>query len=120
MALKNESLIMHLKKLLILIIITAVMSGCAFVPELSEDQEYFQDCKTRTKYLTLSTTKLRNFDCGGADVAGCLVLAGVVIPAGSMIVSGSLVLAGNTIHWLEYHTSCENGVFLKSYNELKS
>ena len=89
------------------------MSGCAFVPELSEDQEYFQDCKTRTKYLTLSTTKLRNFDCGGADEMGCLILAGVVI-------SGSLVLAGNTIHWLEYHTSCEKGVFLKSYNELKS
>ena len=109
---------MFLRNLLCLII--TLTSGCAFVPELSEDQEYYKDCKTHTKYLTLSATKLRDFNCGNADVMGCLVLAGVVIPAGSMIVSGSLVLAGNTIHWLEYHTSCENGVFLKGYNEIKS
>lgn len=111
---------MHLKKLLIFIFITAVISGCAFVPELSEDQEYFQDCKTHTKNLTLTTTRLKSDNCGNSDWKACLLMQGVLIPAGSMIVSGSLVLVGNTIHWLEYHTSCEKGAVLKSYNKMKS
>jgi|GEM_PF-2971455 len=116
---QNEK-IMPLKQLSILFLTTTLISGCAFVPELAEDQAYFEDCKTRTKSLSLAAKKLDKASCGNNDIRTCLFLKGVFIPASSLIVSGSLVLAGNTLHWLEYHGSCENGVVMKNYKKIKS
>ena len=38
----------------------------------------------------------------------CLAVI-LAVSAGSVIVSGSIVLTNNTVHWLEYQGSCDDG-----------
>lgn len=112
---------MHLKGFIAFLFILTLISSCAFVPEVSDTQEYYADCPMFTKKLTLSVTKVQGEICDDDDnLEACLLTIGVIVPAGSLIVSGSLVLAGNTLHWLEYESSCENGFVIKNYNKLKN
>jgi hypothetical protein len=39
------------------------------------------------------------------ELVSCLMMGGF-IGSTSAIISGSIVLIGNTIHWLEYQTTC--------------
>lgn len=72
-----------------------------------------------TRSLDLDYAQMTARDCGGSSneaVAICLAAMGVVIPVGSLVASGSIVLVGNTMHWLEYHGTCDDGM-LWSYIE---
>ena len=112
---------MSLKRLVIYLFTITLMSSCAFVPEVSNTQKHYAECPMLTKKLTLNITKAEGEICDDDDdLEACLLFIGVVLPVGSLIVSGSLVLAGNTLHWLEYEASCENGIVLKNYNKLRS
>ena len=73
-----------------------------------------------TKQLSLTYVELQGNLCGNnTDAAACLFAVGVVIPVGSLLVSGSVVLIGNTLHWLEYQGSCEEGVIASYLDKLK-
>jgi hypothetical protein len=97
----------HLASICLLIILT-LPSGCAFYPQVAEHQSYSENCQMITRQLTLESQVLGAPECGDSAEA-CLVLY-IGIPAASLVVSGSAVLAGNTLHWLEYHGRCEQGV----------
>lgn len=87
-----------------------LVSSCSFVPKASENQEYFAECPMLTKQLTLSVTELEGGVCDDDDdLEACLLTLGVVVPVGTLVLSGSIVVAGNTLHWLEYEATCENG-----------
>jgi hypothetical protein len=58
--------------------------------------------------------------CDDVDLEACLLGMAIVVPAGSFLVSGSLVMIGNTMHWLEYQGTCDNGFILKSYEKFKT
>ena len=116
---KNKGIFVTPNKILALLLITILTSGCAFVPAQTEEQPYRSKCPMVTKKLTLENKRLKNACSDNQDIKSCLFVAGVLIPAGSLIVSGSLVLAGNTVHWLEYQTTCESSTVLKGYNKIK-
>ena len=117
----NRGVSVRLNGFFVFVFATTMLSSCAFVPEVSDTQEYYAECPMLTKKLTLNVTNAEGELCDeDDDIKACLVFMGAVLPVGSLIVSGSLVLAGNTLHWLEYEVSCENGVVLKNYNKLKS
>lgn len=66
-----------------------------------------------TRSLDLDYKEMSPAACngGGAEAAAvCFAALGIVIPAGSLVVSGSIVLTGNTLHWLEYHGTCDDGL----------
>lgn len=72
-----------------------------------------------TRSLDLDYETMSVGSCGGSDeaAAACLAIFGIVIPVGSLVASGSVVLVGNTLHWLEYHGTCDDGLlwsFLES------
>lgn len=92
----------------LMLILSALLTSCVFVPKVSDKQEYAEECEMLTRNLTLSAEAMHiDTDCGnGADPAACLIAFGVIIPAGSFIVSGSIVLIGNTLHWIEYQGTC--------------
>ena len=105
----------------VLVPIIFFVVSCAFVPKISDEQKYSENCKMLTKNLTLSLTEIKGSKCSDDDdIEACLVLFGVVIPASSFIVSGSIVIAGKTLHWLEYQGTCEDSILLKNINRLKN
>jgi hypothetical protein len=72
-----------------------------------------------TRSLDLDYAQMTARDCGvnsNEGAAICLAAMGVIIPVGSLVASGSIVLVGNTMHWLEYHGTCDDGM-LWSYIE---
>ncbi|MCR8922288.1 hypothetical protein NO559_05860 [Dasania sp. GY-MA-18] len=68
----------------------------------------------QTRKLSLSSNSIKHsYSChghSGHDAKACLAALGIVVPAGSFIISGSIVAANNTLHWLEYHGSCDEGL----------
>lgn len=93
--------------LLILLSITCVCS-CAFVPSSSGKQDLYNKCDMATKKLSIDKIGDAGFCFKGPhlnELVGCLVVGGFVGSA-SAVVSGSIVVIGNTIHWLEYQTTC--------------
>lgn len=94
--------------LVVVLILVASLSACAFVPETADDQRYADSCEMHTKKLTLTVKEIGDGFCeNGNDVEICLLTFGVIVPAGSLLLSGSVVLVGNTLHWLEYQGKCK-------------
>ena len=88
------------------------LSSCVFLPGTREKQPYSSHCKMVTRKLTLHLDVREKYSvCNGKefidDPVGCLLVNSAVTSA-SAVISGSVVLVGNTIHWLEYKTSCED------------
>jgi hypothetical protein len=86
------------------------VTSCVFLPESAQEQNYYNQCEMATKKLTLKADISKKYSmCGGKELKGepliCLVASGVVGSV-SLVVSGSIVIIGNSIHWLEYKTSC--------------
>lgn len=98
-----------------LISTSMLQSGCAFYPQVAEHQSYAEDCEMITRQLKLESEVLGAPDCGDSAEA-CLVLY-IGVPAASLVVSGSVVLAGNTLHWMEYHGRCEQGLVNKALSQ---
>jgi hypothetical protein len=101
---------LHFKNVLITLLLFFCLTSCVFLPETSENQQYYNECEMATKKLTLKADVSKKYSmCGGKDLKDepliCLLASGVVASA-SIVVSGSIVLIGNTIHWLEYKASC--------------
>jgi hypothetical protein len=104
--------VLHLKLKIIFIIFILLfcVSSCVFLPKTSAEQKYYNQCEMATKKLTLNADISKKYSmCGGQDLKEepliCLVASGVV-GAASLVVSGSIVIIGNSIHWIEYKTSC--------------
>jgi hypothetical protein len=75
-----------------------------------------------TRSLDLDYAQMNVLDCGSSSKEGaaiCLVAMGVIIPIGSFVASGSIVLVGNTLHWLEYHGACDEGLLWSYIEERK-
>lgn len=110
-----------LKTRVLVILITCFLGSCAFVPEVARDQHDDQNCKMFTKSLALS---IREFDVEHCDdlkdLGACLAVWGIVVPAGTFVVSGSIVLIGNTLHWLEYQGTCDDGMISKFKQEIRN
>lgn len=69
-----------------------------------------------TRKMTLESKSLGAFDCSDTTPELCLVVL-IGVPAASLVVSGSVVLAGNTLHWMEYHGRCEQGLVNKALSQ---
>lgn len=107
-----------IKSFLLLILIS--ISGCAFVPRVSEEQKYLQQCKLFTKQLELDIEVIDASGCEKTDDVGlCLLVYAVGVPTVTLVVSGSIVVAGNTIHWMEYQGRCENSELSQRIKKLK-
>jgi len=116
-----ETLPLYIAKLFFLLMFVAVFTSCTFIPEKSKNQQYAHECDMFTKKLSLTYVELQGDFCGNSnDAAACLFALGVAIPIGSLLVSGSVILIGNTLHWLEYQGSCDEGVIANYLDKLKS
>ena len=83
--------------------------SCAFVPTIDREQRYADKCNMYTKRMTLTTVPLNNINCSGQDADACLLVWAIGAPATTFVVSGSVVLVGNTLHWVEFQGTCEDG-----------
>jgi len=73
-----------------------------------------------TKSLTLTAEQISLGSCGnGTDAAACLLGYVVGLPALTFVVSGGVVLAGNSLHWLEFHGTCDSGYINLMVSEFK-
>ncbi|WP_339671888.1 hypothetical protein [Dasania marina] len=103
-----------LRTLLIGSLLLALLSGCIFSPKTASQQPYSEQCNMQTRRLSLSTNNISgSYVCHGStgdDAKACLAAFGIVVPAGSFIISGSIVVANNSLHWLEYHGTCDQGL----------
>jgi len=101
-----------------------LMTACAFVPTVKSPDSASQACNFYTPEWKLSVKELHEAQfcdgAGGNDLGACLLTVGLVIPVGSLLVSGSFVLVGNTIHWLEYHGTCEDGAIHQQLRAFKN
>jgi hypothetical protein len=91
--------------------LSVICASCAFLPETSENQEYYSKCKMSTKKLVLKADIDKKYSvCDASELKDtplvCLVANGIVSSA-SIIISGSIVVLGNSIHWLEYKAGCK-------------
>ena len=108
---------MRFERLHLILALPIFLSGCTFLPAVSEKQSYAYQCEMHTKELTLTT---EYFDlhrgCGNEAESGvCYLAAAIGVPAISFIVSGSIVLASNTINWLEYQSTCDSNYLSKAF-----
>lgn len=99
--------------------ISILLTSCVFSPQYAHEQSYADKCNTFTKKLTLSSEQIEHFNINihhpnKNDLSALLVTLGAIIPVGSFIISGSIVLVGNSLHWLEYQGSCEDGLLLRN------
>ena len=105
---------------LLLFLISIGVSGCTFVPRVSEEQAYLEQCRLYTRHLELDVEEIDSSGCGNTnDVGLCLLVYAVGVPAVTFVVSGSIVIAGNTIHWMEYQGRCENSELSTHIKKLK-
>ncbi|MDW6005397.1 hypothetical protein [Vibrio mangrovi] len=86
-----------------------LLSACVVLPETAKEQDYAQTCEMSTRKLQLTIVKDDVGVCHSIhskeELLACLTVGGVISSA-SLIISGSIVVVGNTIHWLEYQTTC--------------
>jgi len=106
------------KSLMILLLTIFLFASCAFIPEVTDELEYAQECDMVTKKLELTAKDMGKVLDHCDDPEVCLTL-GLGVPIGSFVFSGSVVVIGNTLHWLEYQTTCDEGIVLQGYNMLK-
>ncbi len=97
---------MNVLRVLIPAVACTALAGCMAVPAVEYDDASLR-CNTYTQSMTLKTVEWRSGDLYCNDEA-CLAVI-LAVSAGSVIVSGSIVLTNNTVHWLEYQGSCEDG-----------
>lgn len=107
--------------IVLLLIMLLVLSGCAFTPRVSLDQEYANQCSLYTKQMELSVHELRASGCNGSHkgAEACLLAYAIGVPVMTFTVSGSIVLVGNTLHWLEYQGRCDDSAFSTGIEALK-
>jgi hypothetical protein len=90
-----------------------LLSSCVFYPEVSSSQPYSETCLMKTQKLDLKHISdlpqcIDHFSYFGDEVIlVCLVAGGILTPATTFAFSGSMILIGNTLHWLEYLTTCD-------------
>lgn len=101
-------------KVTLIAVLALNLAACAFVPKVEHSQTYAKNCEMYTKELTLDAISLGGLDCGGNT--SCVAVAGL-IPVTTFLVSGSIVLVGNTVHWLEYQGSCDEGLVQSGINK---
>ena len=101
-------------KVTLVAVVALNLVACAFVPKVEHSQTYAKNCEMYTKELTLDAISLGGLDCGGNT--SCFAVAGL-IPVTTFLVSGSIVLVGNTVHWLEYQGSCDEGLVQSGINK---
>ena len=101
-------------KVTLVAVVALNLVACAFVPKVEHSQTYAKNCEMYTKELTLDAISLGGLDCGGNT--SCFAVAGL-IPVMTFLVSGSIVLVGNTVHWLEYQGSCDEGLVQSGINK---
>ncbi len=97
----------------VLLVSVFLVTACAFYPTASKQQHHANDCDMATRSLDLDYAEMSGNGCSGATseaAAICLAALGIVVPVGSLVASGSIVLIGNTLHWLEYHGTCDDGL----------
>lgn len=106
-----------LSKALFILLLTAALtslSACIFTPKTALNQPYAEQCVMSTRQLKLDTMNIGGgYIChgnSGRDATACLAAIGIVMPASSLIISGSIVVINNSVHWLEYHGSCDDGL----------
>ena len=108
-----------INKCLILIVLSFLLTACAFYPKVAISQH--TSCELVTKRLIID-----GFIGGIPDVSDCndldciLVILGgaAVIGIVSFVVTGSIVITGNTVHWIEQQGKCDNGIIIKAVNDL--
>jgi hypothetical protein len=115
--------IQPMKPVLLAPALVILLSSCAFVPRVSDNQIYANKCQMHTRHLTLGAEDLGALNCGSSgnneSAEACMIAFGVVVPVSTFIVSGSIVVAGNTLHWLEYQGSCEGSDLSRGIKRLK-
>ncbi|ASP38807.1 hypothetical protein CHH28_08995 [Bacterioplanes sanyensis] len=103
------------------VIISALLASCAFSPAVEKHQRYARHCDMYTKQLTLETVPLEGHECKDANNAEqCALIVALGLPVVTFVVSGSIVLIGNTLHWVEFHGSCERGAvneYVRSFKQ---
>lgn len=95
-------------KLILILLSVVFVSSCAIAPSSSGKQKYYNECEMSTKKLSLEIIGDHNFCFSSAELSeypACLLILGF-IGSTSAVVSGSIVLIGNTVHWVEYQTTC--------------
>lgn len=91
-------------KILFIIILTTVLTSCAYVPKVIHDPDNRRcDLDTKKRTLKLNAQGVYNFH----NCPDCLIAAGIYSTA-TAIISGSIVLIGNTVHWLEKQAKCDD------------
>lgn len=105
---------MYFKQILLNIILILLLSSCTYIPVTVDNKK--DQCEMVSKKFELSVTDIKGIRCHGGE--DCLLML-VTVPLGSLIISGSIVLIGNTIHWLEYQSTCDEGFLRKSIYKLK-
>ena len=101
---------MRMLRTLVPAAVCVALAGCMVVPKADYDDASLS-CNTYTHSMTLQTVEMRGGNMYCNDEA-CLALI-LAVSAGSVVVSGSIVLTNNTIHWLEYQGTCNDG-YLKT------
>lgn len=99
-----------LRALLFPATVCLALTGCVAVPAVDYDDASLR-CNTYTQSMTLKTVEMQGGKIYCNDEA-CLALI-LAVSAGSVVVPGSIVLTNNTIHWLEYQGTCNDG-YLKT------
>jgi hypothetical protein len=97
---------MRLFRRLVTIVPVLALSACMAVP-VAEYDDASLSCNTYTHSMTLKAVEWRGGNLYCNDEA-CLAMI-LAVSAGSVVVSGSIVLTNNTLHWLEYQGSCDDG-----------
>lgn len=97
-------------RLLFLSIVASLLIACVAAPQKAVHQPYVDKCKdmvTRKIELNHSNASHNALkDCAiGSNVAACVITVGVLSSLSS-VVSGSILIIGNTLHWMEYKTTC--------------
>lgn len=111
----------YYRELLVVASLVVFLTGCAFVPKVSKNQNYTAGCEMLTRKLTLDIEELDIGDCDiNEDLGGCLVFEGIISPILTFVASGSVVIIGNTVHWIEYQGRCEKSELRKQIAKLKS
>ena len=106
----------------LLLVASCFITSCAFYPTTSKLQHNADNCNMATRSLDLDYIEFKGQDCSGGNqeaAAICFAAMGVVIPVGSLVASGSIVLVGNTLHWLEYHGTCDDGLIWSYIDDSK-
>lgn len=95
-----------MRKICLFTFFLVFLNACVFIPKKLPNNTAPNSCQMVNKEYTLEAEQVVNF--GAHCDSGACLIALLGIPVLSLVVSGTIVLIGNTIHWVEYYSSCEN------------